>query len=198
MGKRGFTLAETVVVLAIIVIVYAIAQPVVLGARTSAGKAVCQSNLYQMFLSISAYRESCEGSDTPGWSTAMGLPPFFARQFVVGQLGDQAGGAVDLKCKSPRGYPDGSRTPEYFAMWPICEPVVGISGEVVAAEQAEWVAYVSRLGPSSVILVDPNHQPSYPATPLSTQFGMGVTLAGGLRLQSRRGSCLDRAWWREE
>ena len=54
-GFRGFTLVELLVVIAIIAIIAAILTPVFLGAKNSAKRAVCQSNLRQISKAFSLY-----------------------------------------------------------------------------------------------------------------------------------------------
>jgi hypothetical protein len=141
------------------------------------------------------YRDACDGIDTAAFSPVMGLPPFYAPRYVAPELGSRWAIVLELKCGSPTGYPDGSRPPEYVANWPICFATSGVTVEQVEAEQRDWISYVQREGLGSVVLFDPNHQKHFPATALSNQFAMGMTLAGGLKVRTRRGDCTDRRWW---
>ena len=194
-NRHAFSLAELLVVIAILVVLVGLLTPVFMRVKTRASQTVCASNLRQQFVTLSLYRDACGGTDAPAFSPAMGLPPFFTERHVVPILGPSAAQVVALKCASPVGYPDGNRKPDYFANWPICTPIPGINTLQVEAEQQDWQAYVQREGSGAIIMFDPNHQKHFPATNLSNQFAMGMTIAGGLKTRTRRGDCTNRLWW---
>ncbi|HZO87956.1 MAG TPA: prepilin-type N-terminal cleavage/methylation domain-containing protein [Chthonomonadaceae bacterium] len=76
--KRGFTLIELLVVIAIIAILAAILFPVFSQVRAKARQATCTSNVHQLGLSLSMYRQDYDGvsaryrfcPDAPGKSYA--------------------------------------------------------------------------------------------------------------------------------
>jgi prepilin-type N-terminal cleavage/methylation domain-containing protein/prepilin-type processing-associated H-X9-DG protein len=65
MRRRGFTLIEILVVLAIIAVLAAMLFPVFARAREKARQASCQSNLRQLGLAAQMYAEDCDGVNVP-------------------------------------------------------------------------------------------------------------------------------------
>jgi prepilin-type N-terminal cleavage/methylation domain-containing protein len=69
--RRAFTLIELLVVIAIISILVAILLPIFALARSQARRSACASNLHQLALALSMYRQD-EGELPPHLSTANG------------------------------------------------------------------------------------------------------------------------------
>jgi type II secretory pathway pseudopilin PulG len=77
-ARVGFTLVEIVVVIAIITALGGIIFAAMGPAREKARRAVCMSNLHQIGIAITLYRNDTDGADvTDGPQTAaeLGLPP---------------------------------------------------------------------------------------------------------------------------
>src|SRR3712207_4868512 len=80
--RRGFTLIELLVVIAIIAILAAVLFPVFAQAREKARQAACLSNVKQIALGISMYRQ-----DWDGFNPFCGWPPGPKWEFNVHQPG---------------------------------------------------------------------------------------------------------------
>jgi type II secretory pathway pseudopilin PulG len=61
--RRAFTLMEMVVAMAIVIALCVIAFPVFSRARENSHRAVCKSNLHQLYLAVSLYRQDYDGMD---------------------------------------------------------------------------------------------------------------------------------------
>jgi len=70
---RGFSLVELAVALGIILLLAAILTPVFVSAKEASKRSASLSNLYQIHLAISLYRQEWEGG--AGSIEALGLPP---------------------------------------------------------------------------------------------------------------------------
>lgn len=197
MRRIGFSIAEVLVVIAIVMVLLSLLKPVVTQARVAAGKTVCQSHLKQQFVALSIYRDACEGTDAPAHSTEMGLPPFFAPNYLRPVIGASGASAAELTCRSPRGYPLGTTMPSYAVLWPDVTSNTGHTVPNILMEQQEWIDFVTRLQSGTVLIIDPNHQSYWPATQYSNQFALGVTLSGNLVKRVKRGTCLLRSWWED-
>jgi prepilin-type N-terminal cleavage/methylation domain-containing protein len=84
LGRRGFTLVELLVVVAIIALLMALLLPAVQGAREAARKTQCANNLSQIGKATEQYVSSM-GVLPPGGQTAHGINWFWA---LLPQLGD--------------------------------------------------------------------------------------------------------------
>ena len=82
MNKRGFTLVELLIVIAIIALLAALLFPVFLSVRAKGRQVACTSNLHQLGLAVSLYAQDSDGLfpyggdptdlQTDGWQTAEG------------------------------------------------------------------------------------------------------------------------------
>jgi prepilin-type N-terminal cleavage/methylation domain-containing protein len=72
--RRGFTLIEFLVVIAIIAILAAILFPVFAQARATARKAACTSNLKQIGLAFALYAQDYDETLVPHWINSTGIP----------------------------------------------------------------------------------------------------------------------------
>ena len=85
MKKTGFTIVELLVVVGIIAIVVAITFPVFSAARENARISKCISNLHQLGLAVTMYRQEWDGIDpSQGFHiatlTQVGFPPLSMRK----------------------------------------------------------------------------------------------------------------------
>lgn len=75
MCKKGFTLVEILVAIAIIVVLAALIVPALVGARKSGQKASCMSQLHQIQLALSMYVDNADGYYPPSLA---GVSPYVA------------------------------------------------------------------------------------------------------------------------
>ncbi len=90
MNRKGYTLVEILVVLAVIAVLVAILLPVFSSARGKARTSACQSNLHQLGLALQMYADDHDGTYTRGqfwpwtsvhlWSDA--IEPYVRNQAV--------------------------------------------------------------------------------------------------------------------
>lgn len=190
MTKRAFSLAEIIIVLAILVTVAAITYPVFSRARDASKRAICISNLRQLGLAIQLYRDAMDGTDSAAPTWNMGLPVWGID--VVKVLGKSYETTMNLECPLHRSYPEGKvAQTNYYQMW----PVLGLTkdGEI---EQKEWIAYVESTGDQAVLFADPYHVDSWPATRLSLNHALAFTLSGSIRMKNARGEPRGLDFWK--
>jgi len=72
--KKGFTLMEIMVVIAILAVLAAIITPVLISAKKSANETVCAGHLHQLQLAIAIYVSNNDGDGVYGDVAQMGLP----------------------------------------------------------------------------------------------------------------------------
>ena len=169
-------MVEVLCVIAVATTLAAITYPVFVQIRRSSHKSTCIANLHQQGLAIGIYRIQCEGSDS-GTPAQMGLPPYaLVSSLVEGHL----------RCQ---GTTENASAPGYHFTWP--DPGTSDSTEKF------WSKFVSRYGTSTVLIFDPNHQPS--AGPRSEQWGMwsvlGVRLDTSVEQKTHRGYPHTLWWW---
>ncbi|MCW5777096.1 MAG: prepilin-type N-terminal cleavage/methylation domain-containing protein [Phycisphaeraceae bacterium] len=90
--RRGFTLVELLVVIAVVALLIGLLLPALAGAREAARGAVCLSNLRQMYLACRIYADEHDGVG-PAIGQPWGKPPNWALvvQTYAGMAGDTAG-----------------------------------------------------------------------------------------------------------
>ena len=130
--SAGFTLVETLVVIAIIGVLAGIVYASSGGARERGRQAVCISNLRQIGQAIAMYRQDWGGSDTPRTPAEMGLPhDMFLLVDTLRPGGGRYATGSDGILHCPSALPDpGSHRPQemasegrwcdynYLAVWP--------------------------------------------------------------------------------
>lgn len=174
MGRRrgGITLVEVLVVIAIVAVLVAITQPILIQAKRYSQQANCISNLRHYNTAIVLYQNEYDGTPE-GTPTQMGLPPFDAMSKL----------AEDLKCPRPSAL-DCAGPGLYLLGW-IAAPF-----STPASDQA-WSELVARRGPGTILVVDRNHSATCPSTHFSLNKGMGVTLGGSVIVKVKRQSATN-------
>lgn len=177
-SNSGFTLAEVLTCIAILLVLAALSFPLVRTLRQSANETTCVSNLRQFSIAISLYRSN-EGKDTVlGKPSDMGLPLMLSR----------LPGAENLRCRGV--YPFDCRTPAGYFLWPLDLP--GIYDERLALE---WSQYVQKHGEGAFLVRDLGHEHDCPATEFTYRRALGVTLGGSVQWKRGLGEPMNLAWW---
>lgn len=127
--KRGFSLFELLIVVAVIATLLALLIPTVGVIREASRSAVCQSNFRQMYLGIAGYTQDWRGLMPPvgGWGQTAGYPQLIGATYLESERlasGGNSGRDV-LKCpadRRPLGSPgaagNSSEGPDYMpAVW---------------------------------------------------------------------------------
>jgi len=189
---RGFTLTEVVVSVAIVATLAALLFPVFAKAKEKAIETECVSNFRQIHLALSAYRSMWDGTDSPAPSDQMGFPMFLSLCFYDLYDPRWVDNPVE-KCRG-RGYAlDMGPGPGYVQAW---APPKGWSLWRKQAEE-DWIRHVTKMGPGSIVVYDPNHQLQLPISNLSVQRALGLRLDGSAKWRVRRGSFFARSWWED-
>jgi len=191
MNKRGFTMAEVLIVITILLLLAGLTVPVFRTAIDGAKQTRCKGNLRQQSLALSLYREHHGGSDTPGPIAQMGIPDWATPAQYVSVLGGSEATYNDIQRCPVRQHAG------YKRYWPN-HPDSNIysTPEQYDYELKNWTAYLTDLGSKAPVLVDTNHNAVQPETLLSTKRVHGVTLEGALIIKSARGNPGLRDWWR--
>jgi type II secretory pathway pseudopilin PulG len=168
------------VCIAIVVIVGAIAYPVIVNAKEGGLKTKSISNMRQVYLALELYAQEHDGSPT-GSMEEMGLPPWPSVEYLGASVKE---------------------------MYPPLRPSVNWSEYAynpipadVDKRSPTWKEYTQEVGPSAVLLYDPFFNPQrtddydmYWQDPFVRKFVMGMTVSGSLVKRTRAG-VLDLRWW---
>lgn len=165
--RAGVTLTEILVVIAIVLALSAILQPVLQRVKASSHVTECRSNLRQHFVALTLYRQENDGTDVPGTSSAMGLP------LSPSVMPTWGGRYTRLTC---HGISENMGPGEYMFMWP---PVglVGIDWDEKEFQE-EWMDAVTKHGEKTPLIVDASHQESYPVSSYARTRVLTLYLGG--------------------
>jgi type II secretory pathway pseudopilin PulG len=149
-SSRAYTLAEILVVIVILAALTAILFPVFARARENARRAVCKSNLRQIWYALSAYRQDYGGIDpqkgVPLSHSDMGLPYHWSMNTIYQQyIKDRQ----VVFCPSFQQGPGQGR------------PASSYEWACIASEQTDpsldWEAIAAKLGPDYPLVICPSH-----------------------------------------
>jgi len=183
--RTGFSLPEVVIVMAILMTLAAISYPVFAGARKSAQETMCVSNLRQLYVATTLYRQEQGGDGVFGTPVEMGLPDGWRSMAIPAALqGDACRGLNPTVCIHSYGY---------NKAWPTQEAQFYFQG----ANEA-WAKYVQTYGDASVMAWDDHHQFACPITEFSKHRTYGLHLDGHVKLRVRFGESTNWYWWHDE
>jgi len=180
MRRRAFTLIEVLAVLAIIILVASLMYPVFAAAKARAKETVCTSQLRQIGMALSLYREDFGGPSTYGEMSEMGLPPTLKELITRGLLNREL-----VMCK---GRKEGMEPVALYNVTWAPEGTIGVPS---------WKDYVQRFGDNSIVMTDENHD--FADSPISDPYvlhhGIGLYLDGHVQARTKTGFWTDRIWW---
>ncbi|MDQ2986899.1 MAG: prepilin-type N-terminal cleavage/methylation domain-containing protein [Armatimonadota bacterium] len=178
--RTGFTLIEIIVAMAILAILAAMLLPVLLSSVKQAKKTSCQEKLVQLHRAIELYRIDHQPNSDHGLPAAMGLPPNLATLRIASNLPREL-----LRCQGVTNRSAGVAFTTLFMVTPELE--------------AEWQAYVAKMGPRTVLILDDNHQqnPNLQNSPFAVHDAFGVNLSGSVERRSSAGHPASFEFWSE-
>ena len=132
-SRSGFTLIEVVVVLAVVMLLYAVISPALFAARTRAKETQCASNMHQDWLAMQMYRQDDNGDwpNDPPHYIAVTYPA--TPSLLICPLEYR-----DLLAMSPEPQNLGHETLSSYA-WPCC---AGLMTDAVYARRGEQTAAI--------------------------------------------------------
>lgn len=174
--SKGFTLVEILVVIAIIIVVMAIAFPVLRTAKESSLKTVTISNLKQLWQATEIYRIDHDGTGF-GRTADMGLPP---DKYLI---------TDPLKLSPPR------MTQDIYHKEYVYYPV---SPDADSNLQDLFAAWAKTCEGQTVIFADLNFNEYQLSNfnPYQSVFAIGVTLNGSIRKRTAIGDALRADFWK--
>ena len=183
--SRAMTVAELIIVIAIIVVLAGLAYPVFARAKKSAQEAHCISNMKQYSIAIMLYREEAGSGVAYGKPAEMGLPTGTSTSFFNEQH-RPCRGQDPASCGLPGGF---------VVRWPTGIPAAYYD----PAADESWAKYVRKHEDRAVILADVNHPLGCPVSEYSTGRALGLRLDGSAKFRVRFGNPATTAgWWHDE
>jgi hypothetical protein len=130
-------------------------------------------------MALDMYRTDYDGSGKTGTPAQMGMP-----KNLIPLLG---GGYVRRGLEECTGI----------------DPLRGVRGLYAqfwqGFDDSTWATYVETWGMDTISVFDTNHRNTGGAggyiTPLAPHFGMGLSLLGSVKSQSKRGNPEEQKWW---
>lgn len=184
MVRRGFTLVETMSVIAIVAVLASIAYPVIGQVRRRSSESAAEHNLRQLHLAFSLYRSEYDGDGRYGGASLMGLPDMTT---VYGGHPQAIVKGSDGLWSSPCGqHPDTTLA-----------VVSGTNLDYHATDVADetWMSYVLRKEEAAILLYDQNCSPLSAVlhSPYMEKQIIGVRLNGSLVRKQGRETFIDLA-----
>jgi len=186
--RRGLSIVELLVCLAIVILVFAITFPVLTSARKSSRTSASVSALRNIYGAIAIYREQHGGGSPNGKNHAMALPDFqTVRSTGLGLTQDA--------WQSPCGHPDR----ELFASLPTTRrPRFLIEFDYMPSDTTTWQYYTQNEGENSILVADLNCDPHRMEMKYSSYrqyHSIGLYLGGHIRSVRRSGNPHDLTYW---
>jgi prepilin-type N-terminal cleavage/methylation domain-containing protein len=179
MKRRAFSLIEVLICIAIIAIVAAIAFPVFARAKQSAKESKTISNLHQLGVLVSLYREDYGGGANTGSPADMALPP--------GQT------FFDLREK----YAGGLKAPQRGPMFPFFDYFYYIPGPGGNAWD-NWAAYSESVDGQVILAADFTFNSKYDMDMLAfPKLGFGVFIDTSVKTRRKAEMPLLPTWWHD-
>ncbi len=179
MKRRGFTLIEVLICIAIIAVVAAITFPVIAKSKESAKKATTISNLRQYGVIINLYREDYGGGAPTGTPDEMALP--FGQAFY------------DIRMKEGKDLRVTQRGPMFpFTDYLYYVPSPG--GNL----WDEWKSYSEGVNGNVILLADFTFNSKSTMDMVAyPKLGIGVYIDGSVKTRSRPELPFFPAWWHD-
>lgn len=181
--RSAISLVEVLIVMAIIAILMAITLPAMLGAKRKSKDITCVSNLKQLHLAVSLYRENWASDGTLGLPT---IVPAFSE--MTTKLGKEP-------CSAAPWGPFSLNFP-YHLLAHASEPLFGQPSPMGGFEE-----YYAKHGENAIMIADLNHNPK-DAPFMSTKYSFlahSVTMSGSYKRFKRKGDFLavTSSFWQD-
>ena len=181
--RAGVSLAETILVCGILLLLAGLMSPVAQKAVISAKEAVSKSNMRQLHVATELYRAGWGEGALYGKAEDMGLP---GTMFAIDSL------PALLELRPP------------LAPHPMQDMLGGVYHVHFAASALDnrslkWEDYSQEMQGRSVLYIDPFFTPADrdPLNPLNTVTLWAINLNGSITRREGRGEWQERSWWLE-
>ncbi|HET6644855.1 MAG TPA: type II secretion system protein [Fimbriimonadales bacterium] len=175
-GSKGFTLAEVIIVIAILGTLGAIAYPIYRRSVNKSKEVACIEQMKQLQEAIQLYRSDFDGQGKYGKAEEMGMPNTLAGLYVAGYV------------KLPLLQCNAGPKMAFGSMFAWSADDYGLPS---------WEVYSGEARENSIILVDGNHgnegKPIY--SKRITYHALGVYLDGHAVTKTKKGIFAGRLFW---
>lgn len=179
--RAGVTLLEVLVVIAIILVLVSVLTPVAQRVKDNSHETNCVSNLRQMWMAISIYRQDWDGIDTPDHPYRMGLPSY---AYLTNEI------ITKNRFKCEGNYRN--TEPFYQAFWGN-QDLPGFDEYVKVA----WLPFAAKFGDKLMLIGDRQHQRG-PYSKISRQRYINMSLEGQLQFSYCFGDPADLVNWMKQ
>lgn len=182
MMKRGFSVLEILIVIAIIGVLAALTTPALVKAKKGAIEVASLSNLHQIHIAYKLYQEDNGGDGEYGTPSEMALPFGSA---ISHHLGMTPSVWVSPCGVNPFYAPRGAKIT--YHNWTPSNP----------EEWPDFARYAQTYRENLILVSDFNcddHELA-PGNPYVAHKGLGVLLSGQLVKRMRKGAMILREWW---
>lgn len=182
--KRGLTFIEVLAVTGIILALLSIGWITSQSVRDRAHYERCASQLRQLSLAISIYRDEFDGASRSGTLYEMGLPPFPLRKSLPVSSTFRCQRIPNILYKNRRAFPY-----YYFPVRPEIDATI-----------PTWAEYSRQYGEHAILLGDINHNSDQRAlvSPNMSKTAIGISLDHTLVRPRKAGDWRNKDWWDRE